>query len=180
MIGLALIAVVGAGVAIRATVIANQLEVLASVAKQKADDASRHAEEVKVSAEKAIAVAEQASAAEWRAKEAQIATINAKEQERLAIARLEEKTEQAKEDSKLLFAYGVAEYKADWPQSGVDILLRARALRADHDPLKQSYEPVLVDRLTRGNRSWASMHHQDLINHIAFSPDRQPNSNCFK
>ncbi len=49
--------------------------------------------------------------------------------------------------------------------------MRARALRADYDPLKQAYGPVIVDRLTRGNRSWAALKHEDTVHRVAFGPD---------
>ncbi len=115
----------------------------------------------------------------WRAQHAattqtvlaESAKVEANKQETLAITRLEEQTEQAKEASKVLFAYGVAEYEAGRPDSGVDKLMRARALRADYDPLKQAYEPVIVDRLTRGNRSWAALKHENYVSCVAFSPD---------
>jgi len=99
---------------------------------------------------------------------ADTAKDEAKKQELLATTRLNEQTEQAKEASKVLFAYGIEEYKIGRFQSGVDKLLRARTLRADTDPLKQSYESVIVDRMTRGNRSWAALGQTDFL---AFSRD---------
>ncbi len=165
MIGLAVFALVGAGVAIRATMQANR----ATLHANQQEEIARKTEQIAI---KESMLAEKArESADFEASKARVAESNAKVQEQLAITRLEEQTEQAKEASKVLFAYGFAEYEAGRPDSGVDKLMRARALRVDHDPVKQSYEPVIVDRLTRGNRSWAAMHHQGVVMHVAFSPD---------
>lgn len=73
--------------------------------------------------------------------------------------------------STVLFAYGVDEYKAGRLKSSVDKLIDAWQIRSDNDPLKIVYEPILVDRLTRGGRTWIALKHEGQVNSVAFSPD---------
>jgi len=102
---------------------------------------------------------------------AEASNAKATEQQSLAITRLTALTEQAKEASKALFAYGVNEYEAGRFESAIVKLLRARALRIFDAPIKQSYEAVITDRMTRGNRSWLELHHREWVRCITFSPD---------
>jgi WD40 repeat protein/tRNA A-37 threonylcarbamoyl transferase component Bud32 len=75
------------------------------------------------------------------------------------------------ETAKLLFFHGNAEYSAGRLQNGSEEVFRAWALSSETNPLKPAYEEILIDRLTRGTRSWTSMRHEGYITAAVFSPD---------
>jgi eukaryotic-like serine/threonine-protein kinase len=90
---------------------------------------------------------------------------------RLSNRNLAKQIEQGKEASTALLSYGQSEYEAARFSNSTNILTRAWKLRADDDPLKGPYARVIVDKLTRGGRSWINLPHNGYVISLAFSSD---------
>ncbi len=93
------------------------------------------------------------------------------DQESLAKRNLAKQLEQGKEASTALLSYGIAEYEAAHFANSTINLTRAWKLRADDDPLREPYARVIVDKLTRGGRSWINIAHEGGVFTVAYSPD---------
>lgn len=144
MIGLALLAITAAAVAITATFKAWDQEKLAT---------------------------QQTNIANEQKKEAEKQTVLAKNAKQDTEKLLAKQVEQTKEASKVVFEFGLAEYKAGRLHSGTEKLHQAWSVRSEDDPLKTPYAKVLADRLTRGGRSYVSLPHSEIVTDMALSAD---------
>jgi eukaryotic-like serine/threonine-protein kinase len=75
------------------------------------------------------------------------------------------------ETANFYFARGLTDYAAGRLQNGCEDLRHAWQLASTTNSLKNAYERVLVDRMTRGQRSHMPMHHDDDVIAVRFSPD---------
>ena len=64
----------------------------------------------------------------------------------------------AQQTARSIFAEGNMKYAAGDTQLGCEMIFRAWNLCSNDTAQKSAYEHVLVDRLTRGQRSYISMH----------------------
>ncbi len=109
-----------------------------------------------------------AQAAEKTADKEKNNAINREAETKAALTKL---TEQTKEASAMLFDAGIKEYASGHQEPSADKLVRAWRLRQNSDAMKPRYEPVMIDHLSSGGRSWLRLSDGTRRGITHFSPD---------